>query len=147
MDNNNISIWDLINSLPRNYQIRFNSLGRYVRGLIEEEESEREQNLGLDNEDISFIQLAVFVFSLDDFLRAGTRAAQQASQTLEGYKIPGFQIGSTIFTKNNESTMRGEVLANQLRDVVADLPIGELIQNSSSIRNLVSRIIQYLNDE
>lgn len=136
----------MIQRLPMPLQNRFTSLGGYVRGLVEEEEQRLKRKLAFGNNDIQLIQLAAFVYLLDYYFREGTRAAASAALMFEEYHLSGFSVGSTVFTRNNENTRRGALLAYELRQVLADTPIAVVIEQSTSVRALVSRMIREMSN-
>jgi len=141
------NVAEIIRYLPRKIQVRFDSLGNYVKGLIDEESARRDKEIKLSSEHIQLIQLAALIYSLDSFMRAGSYAAQIAASTFEEYKLRGFQVGSSVFTENNENTLRGRVLADKLRATVARTRLGVLIRNSSTMRDLISTLIREMNNE
>jgi len=67
MSENIPSVSAIINQLPHKLQIRFESLGSYVRGFIDEENNRLNVNIVLSQEKIQLIQLAALVYSLDSF--------------------------------------------------------------------------------
>lgn len=103
------SVSSIISQLPQNLQRRFESLGKYVRGIVDEESSKIDSRIILSTEEVQWIQLAALVFSLDSFFRAGTRSARNAATIFEQYDLTGFQVGSTVFTKDNYNTRRGDL--------------------------------------
>jgi hypothetical protein len=127
-------------SLPRNLENRFTSLSAYVRSIIEVEQQNNRDFPRLSENQISLIQLVVFVYSLDSFFRLGTVAAQNASNIFSQYEISGFRIGQKSFTARNENTMLGEHLANNLRSSIIDTGFSKYIQNATSIRDLILSI-------
>lgn len=141
------NVAEIIRYLPRKIQVRFDSLGNYVKGLIDEESARRDKEIKLSSEHIQLIQLAALIYSLDSFMRAGSYAAQIAASTFEEYELRGFQVGSSVFTENNENTLRGRVLADKLRATVARTRLGVLIRNSSTMRDLISTLIREMNNE
>lgn len=131
-------------SLPRNLENRFTSLSAYVRSIIEAEQQRNKNFPKLSEKQINLIQLVVFVYSLDSFFRLGTTAAQNASNIFNQFEIRGFRIGQKSFTANNENTMLGENLANNLRESIIDTGLSKYIQNVTSIRELILNIIRDL---
>jgi hypothetical protein len=125
---------DIVRLLPKSLQARFTSLGGYVTAILSE--------VGpidppLPDEQVQFIQLAALVYALDEFLRAGTRAAKSACSNFEALGAEGFAVGGTIFTKDGAATLRGERLATALRASIAEGRIKDAISSASSIRGLV----------
>src|SRR6185436_5803087 len=98
---------EIIKQLPQPLQNRFNSLGSYVKAVLEDLERNIKPKNRLSREDVSIIQLAVFIYYLNWFLREGTKAAQGSIETLERFGLEGFSVGSTVFTKDNENTLLG----------------------------------------
>lgn len=147
MADNTPNIAEIVGLLPLRLQRRFDSLGGYVQGIIEEERTQYDISLRLSSEDKQVIQLAAFIYMLDGFLRAGSRAAREASSTFERFGLSGFQVGSTHFTSDNLSTQRGEMLARELRGVVLQTSLGPYIRNAQSMRGLVSWLIREIINE
>lgn len=141
------SIAEIVDLLPLKLQRRFDSLGGYVQGIIEEERDKREIPVRLSAEDRQVVQLGAFIYMLDGFLRAGSRAAREASSTFESFGLSGFQVGSTHFTSDNMNTRRGEILAQELRAVVLQTSLGPYIRTARSMRDLVSRLIRDMTNE
>lgn len=141
------NISEIIQQLPQKLQLRFNSLGNYVQGIVDEESAKNGKQVKLSGESTQLIQLAALIYSLDSFLRAGSYAARTASTTFEKFELGGFQVGSTLFTKNNENTRRGEILADKLRMTVAKTRLGALIKNSSSMKELISTLVREMNND
>jgi hypothetical protein len=137
----------IINMLPQSLKPRFYSLGKYVRGVIEEEADELGRAIELTDEDVRSIQLAAFVYMLDDFLRTGSRVAREASVTFEEIGLNGFQIGSTVFTKDNYNTRRGEELADRLRAALVGTPLANRIDSATTMRGLISALIRETTDD
>lgn len=141
-----LTIAEIVNQLPQKLQSRFESLGSYVRGVIQEERERLERDITVDTEDIQFIQLAALIYLLDSFMRTGTVAARNASSIFEQFGLAGFEIGSSRFTQSNENTLRGERLAQNLRSVIAATSLNRFITNSSSMRDLVIRLLNEIKD-
>lgn len=131
------NIAEIIRLLPQPLQNRFNSLGGYVRAVLEEDQQNNGRAHRLNDEGISFIQLAVFIYSLNWFLREGTRAAQASIRSLEDFGLSGFSIGSTNFTKNDENTLLGSVLAEGLIESLGDSPLIAHIKSAKSMTALI----------
>jgi hypothetical protein len=147
MADNIPSIAEIVDLLPLKLQRRFDSLGGYVQGIIEEERTQQDISLRLSSEDKQVIQLAAFIYMLDSFFRAGSRAAREASSTFERFELSGFQVGSTHFTSDNMNTLRGEVLARELRGVVLQTSLGTYIRSAQSMRDLVSWLVRDIKNE
>lgn len=141
------NISEIIQQLPQKLQLRFSSLGNYVQGIVDDESAKNRKQVKLSSENIQLVQLAAFLYSLDSFLRAGSYAARAAATTFEEFELEGFQVGSTLFTKSNENTLRGEILADKLRMTVAETRLGLLIKNSSTMRELISTLIREMNND
>ncbi len=137
---------EIISLLPRKLQLRFDSLGNYVRGMIEEETAKLGAGISLSAEEEQLIHLAVFIYSLDSFFRTGTNAARNTSITFEEFGFSGFQVGNAFFTQNNDNTLRGIQLANELANTVANTPLGRFIRNASSMKDLVSTLTREVNN-
>jgi hypothetical protein len=126
-------------------QLRFDALGGYVKAVVNEE-SERglleEQRAELSNDQIAFIQLMVFVYSLGSFLRDGSRAAQGAADVFGTLGAEGFAVGKTLFTKGNENTTRGNRLADELHKAIAGTHYADILRDARSMRELVKSLIR-----
>jgi hypothetical protein len=146
MVSEDLTVSEIIRLLPQKLQQRFNSLGRYVQGIIEEEEDKLGRDIEISHEDVQLIQMAAFIYSLDNFLRVGTSAARIASITFEQFGFGGFQVGSTTFTRNNHATRRGELLAQALRGTVADTPLYGHIISASTMQVLISTLVREMAD-
>ena|SRR2546421_4776509 len=147
MPDNIPSISDIVNQLPSKLQHRFISLGSYVQAIIAEEADKHNKTIRLRPEDKQVIQLAAFIYSLDSFLRAGSRAAKDASETFRDFGMTGFQVGNTQFTPSNSNTRRGESLAKGLRAVVAQTPLMTYIRSARSMRDLVAWMVREVSNE
>ncbi|MES2638089.1 MAG: hypothetical protein V4850_01345 [Myxococcota bacterium] len=118
--------------LPHSIRQRFNSLGPYVRGLLE-----AEGYATLSRDHVETIHLAVFAYTLKEFLQAGTRAAKTAAEKFEEHGFPGFSVGNTIFTKDNGPTLRGDEIAALLARSLEGTTIGERVESAQSMKALV----------
>jgi hypothetical protein len=138
----------LVKELPRRLQLRFEALGGYVRGVVGEEGAPSVlRGRPLSDDEVAFIQLLALVYSLDRFLRDGTRAARGAAKFFEGLGSDGFDVGKTRFTRNNEATNRGERLADGLRASITGTRFEQILLTSSSMRNLVRRLVKEMRRE
>ncbi len=138
------SVADIIRELPYKLQIRFNSFEGFVSGIVAEEEHRQRQRLRFSRQNFQVIQLCAFIYTIDEFFRAGTRAARDASTLFEEFGYGGFQVGSTYFDKDNENTRRGENLANQLRADLQGTEIGQRIGAARSLNDLVATLARDL---
>jgi hypothetical protein len=128
---------DIVRLLPLRLQNRFYSLGGYVKAVLDEADDEDKRETKLGNEEFSFIQLAVFIYSLDWFLREGTRAAKATVTTLEQFGYSGYSVGSTEFTRDSENTYLGENLANDLMNVLGDSRLARRIKEARNMPSLI----------
>jgi hypothetical protein len=135
------SISDFLNLLPRKLQVRFTSLGSYVRALVTEIKLEHHIEDDFGPTEIQIIQLVAFIYALERFMRVGSHAARKASVAFNAFGLEGFQVGSTQFTKNNLNTTRGRRLANMLRASIVNTPVERIVKNSHSLKNLVEAMI------
>ena len=124
-----MTIHDMVGQLPSRLRIRFQSLSKYVRALIREQEEGLRRSNRLSNEDVQLIQLAVFIGSLHFFLREGSKAARGAVNGFESFGVPGFMVGTTEFVGENENVTQGERLAEELMAIAKqnDLLTDEMI--------------------
>lgn len=141
------SISAIISQLPHKLQLRFESLGSYVRGIIAEESLRRGKDIELSTENIQLIQMAALLYSLDRFFRAGSSSARTAATVFEQFELSGFQVGSMTFTRNNYNTRRGDILADRLRETVMNSSLGAIIRNSATMRELIATMIQGISHE
>lgn len=110
--------------LPRTLRLRFDGLGSYVSGVLEEERVDEH----LQKADVEVIHLLSFLRSLDELFREGTEAATRAVDAFRGLGIASFSIGSEVFAERNDAVMRGDRLAKALRELVLEsLPPGQII--------------------
>lgn len=147
MSNQIPNISEIIRLLPQPLRTRFNSLGNYVKTVFEGQGKNRLRKSKLTDEDIRFVQLAAFIYSINFFLREGTKAAQTAAETLEklqvknaNIRIEGFNVGSTIFKKDNENTLLGRTLAESLMQSLAGTPLLKHIEQATSMSNLIKNL-------
>ena len=141
MASKKISTADIVGMMPKALQSRFESLGPYVLMVIDE--------AGLDDpppakEEVQFIQLVALVYALDQFFRAGTRAALGASLAFESLGAVGFTVGAAPFTSEGENTFRGERLAEALRASITDEKVRDLLGTSKTMKDLVSALARWL---
>lgn len=145
MPGESFSISDIVQQLPRRLQVRFESLRGYVQGILDEENAKLNQQIKLTAEDIQFVQLAVFIYGLDGFFRAGSSAARGAASTFTSFGAKGgFQVGQSVFTEDNENTRRGDELASELQLAISNSPVSRLIKNASSMNALVRSLLSEL---
>ena len=90
--------------------------------------------------------MAALIYSLDSFFRAGSSSARGAATIFEEFGLSGFQVGSTIFTRENANTRRGDLLAHKLRETIMNTALGAAIRNSTSMRDLISTMIRGMNN-
>lgn len=140
------SISFIVSQLPQKLQRRFESLGGYIRGIIDEENSRLNRAETLSTEDVQLIQFAALIYSLDSFFRAGSRSARSAATTFEQFGLSGFQVGSTTFTKDNYNTRRGEMLANKLQESISGSRLSSVIRNSATMTDLVLTMVREIID-
>jgi hypothetical protein len=139
-------ISEIVQQLPQKLQLRFTSLGNFVQGMIDEASATSGKTIKLGSDEVQLIQLAALVYSLDSFLRAGTNAARSASKVYEKFDMPGFQVGTTVFTRDNENTRRGELLAEELKKTILRTKLGSIIRNSSTMKELISTLIDEISN-
>jgi hypothetical protein len=133
-------VTEIIKQLPQPFQNRFNSLGGYVRSVIEELEKNTKPKNRLGKEDVSIIQLAVFIYYMNWFLQEGTRAAQASILTLESFGLVGFSVGSTVFTRDNENTLLGKNLAEGLMKSLGNSPLATYIKQAKNMPSLIRNL-------
>lgn len=138
------SVSEIVRAMPRTLQLRFQSVGGFVRGVLEEEAARAEHPFALTEDDIATIQLFTLCFLLDEFFRAGTRAAGSAARSLERFGLEGFTVGSQKFTKDSPETMRGERLADALRAVLQQSSLWSRYQGARTARELVRTLAREL---
>jgi len=115
--------------LPPVLRRRFDSIGGFVSAVVGELEERRRtpRKLRLRLEERHNITLLVFIATLRDFLREGTRAASAAANKVVELGLPGFSIGERFFAPGNENTMRGAVLADGLWARIEDIRLRNLL--------------------
>jgi hypothetical protein len=142
MAGENPSVTEIVRLLPYRLQLRFGNLSRLVAAIIDETHARLNSHARVDRESVEMIQLAALIFSLDHFFRAGTRAARESAETFERFKLTGFRVGTTEFTKNNAATRRGERIANDLRAVVRRTRLRRRIQAAHSMQELIESLVR-----
>jgi hypothetical protein len=100
-----------------------------------EEAASRERRL--KGEDIQTIKLAVFIYALEEFFREGSLAAEKAVDEFKALGVRGFTVGPSLFEGRNENVIRGQQLAHALRAAVNDPELLSVIDQASTMRNLV----------
>lgn len=130
------------NQLPPSFSRRFDSLGGFVNTVIREIEDRgsvpKERRLSSDTK--HDIALLVFVASLRDFLREGSRAASAAAEEVVELGLSGFSIGERVFSPGNENTMRGAVLAEALWARIEDVRLKNLLDSEISLSRLIEEL-------
>src|SRR5437899_1027587 len=149
MANRPPNLSEIVSQLPQKLQIRFNSLSSYVLVLVSELENSRsvsneDPRRKLNSDERQTIQLIAFIYTLERFMRDGSRAARNASIQFEDLGTSGFVIGEMAFTRNNSNTRRGENLADSLRLAVTDQRLQEIMTVAISVRNLVDLLAEEL---
>jgi hypothetical protein len=134
------SIQDIVQTLPRSLQRRFESLGGFVAGVIEEQREHDSRDDRLTDEDVALIKFLTLVYTLDRFFRSGTDNALGAAQVFEELGAGGFSVGTTAFTTTSEATFRGERLANGLHSVVQHTSFAETLGQARTVRDLVRNL-------
>lgn len=133
---------DIVNRLPYRLRNRFDSLSAYVKTIIDEEERTKAARFKLNRDRVQLIQLVVFIYCLDDFLREGTNAARGAVQGLSRIGLDGFSVGSNEFSGDNENVTRGETLANHLKAVVSKMELFASLPDGLGITQLTRTLIK-----
>jgi hypothetical protein len=93
------------------------------------------------------VRLVGAAWSLDRFLRDGTKAAQSAASLFTELDAVGVAVGNTVFTRDNENTMRGERLANEFRASLEGTRFHSIVEEASSMQALVKRLIREMKHE
>lgn len=131
----------LIRRLPFKLQSHFMGFGDYVESILEEYEPEGGWQFSELKKDRDWIKLLAFLFMLEDFLMQGTLIAKQAIAVFEDLGENGFMIGpKTEFTRNNENTLRGEKLSNQLVSQIVKNNQLEEFQDEISLKLKIVKI-------
>jgi hypothetical protein len=126
---------DWLGALPRSVRQRFEGLGSYVSGVLEE----YDRRSKLNRSQIQEIHLRIFIEELSGFFIDGSRAAARAVDAFEQLGIHGFRIGNETFAGRNEAVTRGQRLAEALSEATGDAhPRGDTITEVS----LRDRILQ-----
>lgn len=128
---------DIKYALPRSLLNRLSSIGSYVRSIVAEEEEGVPKRQRLTGVEVETITQVVFACLLSQFFREGSQAARSAVDEFERNGVNEFSIGATVFGKRNENVMRGDTLAGLLLESVGNLPIRDLLQTSTSPRDMV----------
>ena len=128
--------------LPLPLRSRLDSLGRFVHVIVaaSEDEDRLPKSRRMPKAAKDELSLLVFVFSLRHLLKEGTRAATLAADEIEKLGVPGFQIGSQEFQKGNDNVLRGERLANELWDQIADNRIKRMMDSQDTITGVIQKL-------
>lgn len=130
---------DIVKILPYRIRSRCDSLGAFVKAVLDEEDHNREQVDKLTTDDIQLIQLLVLVGFLDSFFEDGTTAARSAVRRFEDLGVRGFTVGRKAFEGDNENVRLGEELAKELRDTLSRLGGERLVRLARSPEQGVRR--------
>ena len=103
---------EVLLSMPYRLRKRFEWVGTYVNGVIEEERETVSEDQRLTRPEVQLVQLEVLTQYLDAFFRDGTTAAIKAVDVLKGMDVSGFSIGSSTFRGRNNEVMRGDRLSD-----------------------------------
>ena len=137
---------EISRQLPRVLQKRFESLGSFVRAVIDDELSRLNRGAAtkhsLSTERIERIQLVALVYGLDTFLRAGTYAAKSAAHIFQSFDMTGFNVGAELFNVDNAATNRGLKLAVQLKQSLEGTPYARMITDARSMTKLIKALIR-----
>ncbi len=145
-----MSLRAVIELLPYRLRSRFNSLGSYVQGCIDETINDMRRGqarnvnrvLTLSSEDRQTIQLIGFVVFIGRFFKDGTRAASLATDAFASLGTPGFQIGRTEFEGRNVNVMRGQSLHNALIQAVNNPEISQWVDSPLPLGEIVRRLVE-----
>lgn len=86
------------------------------------------------------ITILVFVATLRNFLREGSRAANDAAIKVVELGLSGYSIGERVFSPGNENAMRGADLADALWGRIEDVRIRNLLDSENSISWLIEEL-------
>jgi len=130
---------ELRRELPPALKARFDSLGSFVTSVIQEIEKrgrvpEKRRTSADVKQDIA---LLVFIASLREFLREGSRAAAAAAEKAVSLGLSGFTVGRQTFTPDNENTRRGNMLADALWEQIEDNRLRNLLDSDRSLSRLI----------
>lgn len=141
---------DFVRRLPYKLQSRFESLGRFVRSVIEELEFENrtDKSTRIDRGKVQDIEVVVFAITLESFFRAGTQVASSAVQAFDTLDMRGFVVGTTVFEGENENVLRGSVLASDLRSRLEESigPSTHLLRFEMGLRQLIRTLWEEARD-
>jgi hypothetical protein len=128
----------MVAELPRQLQRRFESLGSYVKDVLERDQGPG--GGGLSRDHLAAIQLAAFVYSLREFLEEGTRAARSAAIVFESLGATRFRIGRTEFSRNNENTLLGRRLGANLVAALNDPELLRIMERATSLTSFIKTL-------
>jgi hypothetical protein len=132
---------DVLSRLPRRMRVRFESLGSYVRSIVNELEERTPRPDRLADESVQLIQLVVLVYAMDDLLREGSRAARAAVGQFRETGMAGFTVGTSVFEGENANVTLGEDLSRGLR-LSLPLEVLELVDSASGIGSLTRTLVE-----
>jgi len=133
---------DIRQQLPIRLKRRFDSIGAFVASVVTgmEEEKGVPKKRRLPASVKSDISLLVFVFSLRQFLREGSRAAEAAAKESIRLGLSGFQVGEQVFEPGNDNTLRGQRLSEALWEQIKDQRIRNLLESEHTLTGLTEKL-------
>lgn len=130
----------LVRKLPYRLQSRFTSFGNYVNGILDE--YTKNEGVKLSKKDRDLIKLIAFTFALEDFFKQGTLVTKQAIRVFEDLGEKGFTVGRTEFTRDNENTLKGEILSDRLNSLIVENNQMSKFQDETSLKSKIFKIIR-----
>jgi hypothetical protein len=139
---------DIRAQLPVSLRSRLDSLGGLVNAIVSAREDRQHgsQSIQTPRAVKNDIALLVFIFSLRRLLSEGTRAAKLATQELKLLGVPGFEVGSEQFEEGNENVLRGQRLANEMWEAIADPLLKRVLDSETSITRLIETLHDFYTD-
>jgi hypothetical protein len=139
---------DIRAQLPHSLRLRLDSLGGLVNAIVSAREDQREGRQGIQTPRAvrNDMALLVFIFSLRRLLNEGTRAARLATQELTLLGVPGFEVGSEKFEKDNENVLRGQRLADEMWNAISDPLLKRVLESETSITGLIETLHDFYTD-
>lgn len=137
-----MSYTQILTQLPTRLRPRFESLGRYVKTIVDEEQVHMPRRNRLKRQQIELLQTLVFVHVLNDLFKETTAAAMRTVMTFEELGVSGFSVGQTDFVGRNENVMRGERLSEQLMQQAGEFLPTTDENGSRGLRQFIKELIK-----
>ncbi len=123
--------------IPGALRHRFDSLGGFVNGVLDQKRGEGRR---LPKDRREFIQIVIFITVLHRFLIQGARAAQDTLDELKEHGITSFAIGSARFEEGSEDLQRGFVLASELLGAIKNPAVRGWVLSNKTLTTIIEEL-------